>query len=99
MSWKDWLRLVRAPLAPTAACDAVACALLARGPGFSTGAGAPSLSLVDGAALAATSLLVYASGMAANDVADRGRDVVLHPERPIPAGRIGVGSAIAVVVM
>jgi len=83
----DWLRLTRAPLAATAAFDAVACALLARGPGFArTGAGAASV--VDLLLLAATSLLVYGAGMAGNDWADRRVDGARHPERPLPAGRI-----------
>ncbi|MCC7138361.1 MAG: UbiA family prenyltransferase [Planctomycetes bacterium] len=91
---RDWLRLVRAPLAPTAACDAVACALLARGPGAGAGpaAGASDLLL-----LAATSVLVYAAGMAGNDLADRRRDVVLHPERPLPSGRLPVAAAAVLV--
>src|SRR5262245_6587070 len=92
----DWLRLVRAPLAPTAACDAVACALLARGPGLAQGV-AP-LSLADGALLAATSLLVYAAGMAGNDLADARRDRTIAPDRPIPSGRISRAAAGALVL-
>lgn len=83
----DLLRLGRVPLAPTAAFDALACALLARGPGFGR-AGAPAVSLGDGLLLAATSILVYVAGMAGNDWADRRIDRNLHPERPIPARRI-----------
>lgn len=83
----DWLRLARAPLAPTAAFDAVACAMLARGPGFA-GADAAPASVADLLLLAATSLLVYAAGMAGNDWADRRVDRTLHPERPLPSGRI-----------
>jgi 4-hydroxybenzoate polyprenyltransferase len=83
----DWLRLARAPLAPTAAFDAVACALLARGPGF-VRAGATPASFVDLLLVAATSILVYAAGMAGNDWADRRIDRTLHPERPLASGRI-----------
>lgn len=93
----DLLRLVRAPLAPTAALDALACATLARGPGLSRGA-AP-LSLADAALLCTTSLLVYAAGMAGNDLADREIDRTIHPERPLPSGRLPVAWAVALVVL
>lgn len=86
--WKDWLRLLRAPLSPTAALDALACALLALG---AAGGRAPALTLGAGAALAATALLVYAFGMGLNDWADRDRDRSLAPERPLPAGRLASG--------
>ena len=88
---RDWLRLARVPLAPTAAFDAVACALLARGPGLTRGA--PALSARDGCLLAATSVLVYSAGMTMNDVADRRRDRTIHPERPIPSGRVSALAA------
>ncbi len=88
----DWLRLARVPLAPTAALDALACALLARGPGFVRD-GAPATSLIDFLALGASSVLVYVAGMAGNDWADRRIDRNLHPERPIPAGRISARAA------
>jgi 4-hydroxybenzoate polyprenyltransferase len=42
------------------------------------------------------SALLYSSGMIWNDVE---RDRVLHPRRPLPAGRIGLGSAYAVGVL
>jgi len=96
-SAKDWLRLVRAPLGLTAAFDVVACAALARGPGL--GDGAPALAAPDALLLAATSVLVYFAGMAGNDLADRGRDRTLHPDRPLPAGRIAPGAALALVVV
>jgi 4-hydroxybenzoate polyprenyltransferase len=92
----DLLRLVRAPLALTAAGDVVACAALARGPGW--GRGAPPLTWGEAGALAATALLVYAAGMAGNDLADRSRDRTIHPERPLPSGRLGVTTALAVVL-
>ena len=88
---RDWLRLARVPFAPTAAFDAVACALLARGPGLARGA--PDLSARDGLLLGATAVLVYTAGMTMNDVADRRRDRTIHPERPIPSGRISALAA------
>jgi hypothetical protein len=104
---KDWLRLARVPLAPTAAFDSVACALLARGPGFArvvrpdshVPGHAGSLSVQDGLLLAATSLLVYVAGMTTNDVVDRRRDATIHPERPRPSGRISPAAAIAFAVL
>lgn len=97
MALKDWLRLARVPLAPTAAFDALACALLARGPGLAR-EGTGSLGVVDGLLLAATSVLAYTSGMAGNDLADRVRDRTIHPERPLPSGRIRPAAATGLVV-
>lgn len=90
---KPWLRLVRAPLAPTAACDALACLLLARGVG---GAGLAPLALLDGVLLALGALLVYAFGMGLNDWADRERDVALAPDRPLPSGALGSRAVLTV---
>ncbi len=89
-SVRAWLRLLRVPLAPTAACDALACAALARAQ-----AGLDPLAVGPGAlaALAATSLCLYGAGMLANDLADRRRDRTLAPDRPLPAGQIGAGAA------
>ncbi|MBL9087476.1 MAG: UbiA family prenyltransferase [Planctomycetia bacterium] len=94
---RDWLRFVRAPLCLTAAFDAVACAALARGPGL--GSGAPALTWRDGLLLAATSVLVYLAGMGGNDLADRRRDRTLHPDRPLPSGRIAPAAALVVVLL
>lgn len=95
---REWLRLVRVPFAPTAACDAVACALLARGPGLSTGA--IPLAFPEAGLLGATAVLVYAAGMLGNDLADRDRDRNLHPDRPLASGRIDVRTAsIALLVL
>lgn len=94
---RDWLRFVRAPLALTAAFDAVACALLARGPGL--GSGAAPLGVRDALLLAATSVLVYLAGMGGNDLADRRRDRTLHPDRPLPSGRIAPAAALVVVLL
>jgi hypothetical protein len=85
------------PARPTAAFDVVACALLARGPGL--GAGAPPLPWRDALLLAATSVLVYLAGMGGNDLADRRRDRTLHPDRPLPAGRIAPAAALVVVFL
>jgi 4-hydroxybenzoate polyprenyltransferase len=43
--------------------------------------------------------LLYLSGMLWNDLADVGRDRTLHPRRPLPSGRIGLGAAFFVGVL
>ncbi|WP_203994375.1 SCO3242 family prenyltransferase [Sphaerisporangium rufum] len=47
------------------------------------------------AGLATASVCLYWAGMAANDWADRHVDAVERPERPIPAGRVSPGAALA----
>lgn len=90
------LRLLRVPLAPTAACDSAACLLLALG-----AAGRPldAVSPTQWAALAATSLCLYGYGMGLNDVADRERDRLLARDRPLPSGRLSLGWALCVVLL
>jgi 4-hydroxybenzoate polyprenyltransferase len=88
--------VTRAPFAPTAACDAAACALLAL---TAAGRGPEAIAPWAWAALAGTAMLVYAAGMAANDLADREKDRRLAPNRPLPSGRLSpraVGTAVAV---
>jgi 4-hydroxybenzoate polyprenyltransferase len=93
---RDWLRLLRVPLAPTAAFDAVACLLLAR-EAAGLGPGGPGF---DGFALVAvSSLLVYFAGMVGNDLADRRRDRALAPDRPLPSGRIRPAAAAVVALL
>ena len=53
----------------------------------------------DLALLAATSACVYVAGMIANDVADRRIDATIHPDRPLPSGRISPITAIAVALL
>ena len=93
---RDWLRFLRAPLAPTAAWDALACLALAL-----TAAGRPLSSVrpLDALLLALTSLCLYAFGMGLNDVADRARDRRLAPDRPLPSGAISVRVATGVMVL
>lgn len=93
---KDLLRLLRVPLAPTAACDSAACLLLALGAG---GQSPASVAPVQWAALAATSLCLYGFGMGLNDVADREADRRKAPGRPLPSGRLAPGAALAVVLL
>jgi len=80
------LRLLRLPLAPTAAADAIAGYALAGG-----GAGlAPLLA-------AFASICLYCGGMAQNDLCDRGRDAKLHPHRPLVLDKTLVPRAYALV--
>ncbi|GAB7143143.1 transferase [Mycobacterium riyadhense] len=46
-------------------------------------------------ALPLASALLYWSGMVLNDWADRERDAIERPERPIPSGQVSPGSALA----
>lgn len=81
---RDLLVLMRAPLALSAAANVVTGALLLRAPD------AP-WSRDESAALAlvvAASCCAYWGGMVLNDRFDLERDRLLHPGRPLPAGRV-----------
>ncbi len=93
---RDWLRLIRFPLAATAAWDALACLALALAGG---GQGLATYGVSSWALLALTSLLTYAFGMAANDIADRARDRTLAPTRPLPSGAVAVPAAVVLLVL
>jgi hypothetical protein len=81
------IRLVRLPSVVTVPGDVLAGS--AWGP-ESTAAGTT--------AHVASSALAYLGGMALNDWADREEDARERPGRPIPAGDIGAGAALAVAV-
>ena len=85
------VRLVRPANLPTAAADALAGAAIV---------GTVVLKRVR-ALLAAASVLLYAGGVALNDVFDADLDAVERPERPIPLGEISIPRAfwLAVVLM
>lgn len=78
-----WLKLCRAPNTLTAFADVVAGAALAGRHPF-----APDVLLV-----ATGGALLYAGGVALNDVADVEKDRVAHPDRVLPSGRLPIGSA------
>ena len=78
MVFKDWIRLVRLPLAVTALGDPVA--------GFCLAGGCGDVLPCLGVALA--SALLYMGGMALNDVFDLEADRVHYPRRVLPAGAI-----------
>jgi len=92
MALQSYVRLCRPPNVWTAFGDVAAGAAVACGVWPSPGRFAPVL---------AASALLYASGMAFNDVFDLERDRTLHPDRPLPSGAIRQGQAalMAVVLM
>ena len=87
MSLRALGRLLRLSLAASAVADIAAGIVL--GAGSWPGGAAPWL-------LVAGSLCVYHGGMALNDWADRVRDAVHRPARPIPAGAVPATTAGAV---
>ena len=89
--WTAIPRLVRLPNAVTAASNVIA------GHGVTAALGGSAASATAVALAATAGAFFYAFGMALNDLVDRHRDAILHPERPIPAGEIRVGTARVVV--
>jgi len=81
---KPYLDLMRAPAALTVLGDAAVGAIWAGRP-------------LSGRRLALplASALLYWSGMVLNDWADRRRDAVERPERPIPSGEVSPGAALS----
>lgn len=75
------LSLVRFPLVPTAIADSLAGTLIV----LPLGSPCPPLRL---AGLAFVSSSIYMGGMVLNDLVDLRRDRSLHPERPLPSGRL-----------
>jgi hypothetical protein len=81
-----YLKLFRLPFVLTAVADSAAGYLIAR-----RGEAVEPRTL---GLLALASAGLYAFGMAMNDVADRHRDKVLAPGRPLPSGRITLAGAV-----
>jgi 4-hydroxybenzoate polyprenyltransferase len=79
-----WLQLFRAPNVFTALADVLAGYL------FTHAALSPREVWIP---LAAASALIYTAGMVLNDVFDLEVDRRERPNRPLPSGRIGVGTA------
>ena len=92
---KQWLRLFRLPLAPTALFDVTACTLFAL---QVSGEPISAFTPLEWVQLLATSLLIYCFGMAGNDWADRRRDATLYPSRPLPSGAISPNIALGVIL-
>ncbi len=82
---RAYLELIRAPAALSVPGDVLAGAAAAGWPYRRATAG-----------VVASSVCLYWAGMALNDYADREIDAVERPERPIPSGRVGPRTALAV---
>jgi 4-hydroxybenzoate polyprenyltransferase len=100
----DWLKLTRATGLVTIFSNIIAAVVTA----FYASDGLNPIWLINRlwnadlskiACLVAASCLLYLAGMLWNDLADVGRDRTLHPRRPLPAGRIGLGAAFFVGVL
>jgi 4-hydroxybenzoate polyprenyltransferase len=86
--WRAWLDIARVSNTPTVVSNAVAGAVL-----VSTSPDAFTVAVV-----AVAMALFYTAGMVFNDVMDLDIDRLERPERPIPSGRISLGTAIGVTV-
>lgn len=99
VAWLQFLRIAGVVTLLSNACASCAMATYAEGAGFElllrklwhNGNQALLIALV--------SVLLYAAGMAWNDVCDAERDRHLHPRRPIPSGRIGLGAAVLLAIL
>lgn len=83
MDVRALLRLVRWPGAVTAGVNAMTGFLVAHAHVRSTREEA-----VAAFAAAGAGAIVYCGGVVLNDVADAARDAEIHPDRPIPSGRV-----------
>lgn len=88
-----YLRLVRFPLIFTAIADSLAGYLIGLRPG------ADRIDARVVVLLAVVSATLYAVGMACNDISDRERDRLLHPDRVLPSGEVSVRGAWTLVVV
>lgn len=86
MAIKPYLQLVRLPNLFTAAADSLAGWLLVGGSHRAPGQWVP---------LVLASVCTYAGGVVLNDVFDLDVDRVERPNRPIPSGKVGRGTAAA----
>ena len=88
-TWQAWAELLRLPNLPSAPGDALAGAAL----GALSAPASPSASPAAIVAAAFAALLLYAGGLADNDIADAEKDRVSAPFRPLPSGRISPAAA------
>lgn len=86
VTWEVALRLGRVSNLPTVWTNVLAAAVLAGVPVVSVGV----------LAVAVACSLFYVGGMFLNDAFDRDFDARVRPERPIPAGVVGVGTVFAI---
>ncbi|MBI1826946.1 MAG: UbiA family prenyltransferase [Planctomycetes bacterium] len=87
---RDYLDLVRLPNLFTAAGDSIA--------GFLYAGGSPA-DFKSWLWLGAASMLLYAGGVALNDVCDVATDLRERPSRPIPSGRISHATALRISIV
>lgn len=80
------IKLTRFPLAITASADSVA--------GYLLTASRPDISKV--LLFAGASFCLYSGGVVLNDIVDSNRDKTLHPERPIPSGKLSRNTALLI---
>jgi 4-hydroxybenzoate polyprenyltransferase len=100
----DWLKLTRATGLVTVLSNCIAAVVMAV---YASDGLDPKWLIKrlyqsgfsDIACLLAASGLLYLSGMLWNDLADVERDRTLHPRRPLPSGRIGLGAAFFVGIL
>src|ERR1700733_6934274 len=93
------LQLTRMALVFTAIADG-ACEVLLRAATTAV-AGESDLGVVDFkllGAMALTSVGLYGFGMSLNDIIDRRRDSSIAAHRPLPSGRVGLGTAHAICI-
>ena len=88
---KAWAEFLRLPNLPSAPGDALAGAALAPVATLFDATGSAFALASVAAAFAA--LLLYAGGLADNDIVDAGKDRASAPSRPLPSGRISLSAA------
>lgn len=93
MTINAWLRFTRLANALTTIADVTAGWIVARAFTHIRFQDDP----LDLACAVAACILLYATGIITNDVGDRAKDAILHPERPLPSGAVSLGSANAAV--
>ena len=91
--FRAWVEILRPPNLPTVPGDPLAGFLLA---GLAGGAALPLSAALP---LMGAALLLYASGLILNDLADFTEDQQARPERPLPSGRIHRSTAAATAVV
>jgi len=94
--WSAWVELFRPANLLTAPGDPLAGFLLTQYPTWSREP-LRQVPLVYALPTAAAALLLYASGVLANDYFDRQSDAASRPERPIPSGRIAAPRVVLIV--
>lgn len=85
-TYRNWLELIRLPAVFSAPADVLAAFAFAQALSI-------EIPITTMLTLVFVALLLYMSGMIANDVFDLSVDAVERPERPLPSGRVSIGAA------